>query len=269
METVRCLFIFFTGLVVVEGFCVFVTGCWAAANPKSEVFDVVDADSSKIKNCGIFVLMIGLMTMLIGAIGIFGAIKENSTFLTAFAIIHIPIVILSLACIIVVALSPEPFKKFFMEELEDQKTNWTEEKSVWSTVYKFQTDNACCFFDSDDGRCSNVSKEAAAEADAEDDSAAEKVIKDVINAGKLVADLVKAKKDQEAKAEAAAAAADVAAAAAENETEVGDCVLIVKEKLDKWVHRGFVALMVLNVLHFLLSIGGLGAACYMARKSRK
>ena len=51
--------------------------------------------------------------------------------------------------------SPEPFKKFFMEELEDQKTNWTEEKSVWSTVYKFQTDNACCFFDSDDGRCSN------------------------------------------------------------------------------------------------------------------
>ena len=90
----------------------------------------------------------------------------------------------------------------------------------------------------------------------------------LLQAGKLVADLVKAKKDQEAKAEAAAAEV-AAAAAAENETDVEDCVEIVKEKLDKWVHRGFVALMVLNVLHFLLSIGGLGAACYMARKSRK
>ena len=62
---------------------------------------------------------------------------------------------------------------------------------------------------------------------------------------------------------------EAAVEAAEQNNTDGTCLEIAKKKFDNVLHKVFAAVMVFNVLHFLLCIGGLAAACYMARESRK
>jgi len=222
MQLLRNLFIFFTSLVALLGFCCFVIGCWAATGPTFEKdvkeigIDIKDVDHH-LKTGGVVILLVGLATMLTGLIGCFGAWKNKSALLTAFALLLIIPLILSFASLIIISMSPKYASGIIDDLLEaDSFKNMLKNSTEWHTVDTFQQKHSCCFRNSGNERCSLPTTVPTAPTAPTTDPCEPKVKQ------------------------------------------------IVKETIRKYLPVA----IAFNVFHILFLIGGIGSACYLAKRGK-
>jgi len=145
----KYLFFFFTFVFFLVGLSSIAIGIWALVDKSfGEVIDnlnIPDLDSHALQAAAVILIVVGVLVMLIGALGCLGAARENQCFLTVFAICLFLIFALMVAGAVMAYGYKDELKSLINKGLGVLKDDYAGNNK--KNLDKIQKDVKCCMFE--------------------------------------------------------------------------------------------------------------------------
>jgi len=147
----KYLFFFFTFVFFLVGLSSIAIGIWALVDKSfGEVIDnlnIPELDSHALQAAAVILIVVGVLVMLIGALGCLGAARENQCFLTVFAICLFLIFALMIAGAVMAYGYKDELKSLINKGLGVLKDDYAENKVDKKNLDNIQITFKCCMFE--------------------------------------------------------------------------------------------------------------------------
>jgi len=147
----KYLFFFFTFVFFLVGLASIAIGIWALVDTSfGKVIDdlnIPELDSHALQAAAVILIVVGVLVMLIGALGCLGAARENQCFLTVFAICLFLIFALMVAGAVMAYGYNDELKSLINKGLGMFKDGYAENKVYKKNLDSIQKDVKCCMFE--------------------------------------------------------------------------------------------------------------------------